>query len=695
MYRRRIWIFLALIAVVLSAYVLRLGQLQLVRGGEYAARVEESMRFSRLLATRRGSILDRHGRVLAVDDACYDFCLDYRALAIVHARRQIDPDLVFQWLATNDEDTRSRLRQQVRARGPLVQDWPDVRSWARRQARQIAAAEGLTMPEQMPQAMMRLLGRLDAMIELAAEVAQIPVEEVHDNAEQVIRRVAAIRQVTGTRIYEETQPHAVIFGLTGQIHQLRRIMDETVGAGEQPSTQRWYPYEDLACHIIGVTGPVTREVVEADPDGDDPLRKYLPGERLGISGVESLCEAVLRGARGRQMFHRNDPTRPLSRTEPVQGRDVRLTIDIDLQRDLTDMFRTQLASQGQLGLDGSLVVIDVPTGEILAMVSLPTYNLNTYREDYAQLVGDVRHLPLMHRAIARQLPPGSTVKIMTALLGLRENIVSTGTPIHCNVGDETRPRCWIQVAGGGHGAVELFDAIKKSCNAYFRTVGERLGAPRLMAGFNEFGLGVSPGTGLPGERAGLTPTPDWLMRSRQRVFWPSDGRMMAIGQGLLLATPLQIAAAMGTVARDGVYVSPRIVAPDPAVEPVLPERRVEDLGFSPADVAQVQRGMHAVVNERGGTAQRYFTNAVGDICGKTGTAQTEPLRIDADGDGRVTRDDPVVLSGNTAWFAGYASYRRPRIAFAVMVEYGGSGGSTAGPIAAELVRICGEHGYLD
>lgn len=685
MFNRRVFIFLALVGATLAVFLGRLAQLQLVRGDLYAQRVEESMQRSRMLATRRGKIVDRYGWPLALDQACYDFCLDYRALAVWWAQRQVGYELTFDWLATNDEATRRRLGQAVEARDDMVEDWASIRQWVRRQARKIAAEENIELPDGMGRAVGRFMERLNGSIDQASRVSLVPRAEIERKADAVLRQVRAIRRIVGTRVGEELLAHAVVTGLDlPTITVLHSGMDELVGASDRPSTQRWYPYGALACHVIGLVGEVAPSEQEADPaTRDDKLRRYLDGELIGKAGVEKMCEPLLRGTRGLEVTDRRDPGRQSQYVAPVPGRDVTLTLDIRLQEALTG-----LLAESSPAANGSAVVIDVPTGDILAMVSLPTYDLNHYRRDLPAMVQDGTNFPLMHRAVAGGYPPGSTVKPITGLAAVAAGAIGTHGTVNCRGyldSPESRSfRCWRTF---GHGEVDLERSLVESCNVYCYVVGQRLGVGRLTDWMRQFGLGEPLGTGLPEEKVGLVPTARWLFERRGRHFTPGDACNMAIGQGPLLATPLQVANVAATIARDGLFLSPRIVLDGG------PEQIIRDLHLPGDALAAVQRGMYGVVNASAGTAHNTARHPTIEICGKTGTAQTSPLWVDHNGDGRVQSAE--LIRGDTAWFVGYAPYRAPKVAFVIIKEYVHEGGGRAcGPLARDLVELCREHGYL-
>jgi len=329
---------------------------------------------------------------------------------------------------------------------------------------------------------------------------------------------------------------------------------------------------------------------------------------------------------------------------------------------------------------------------------VPTYDLNDYARNYPSLVKDEVRLPLMHRAIVQRYQPGSTVKPLAAIAALTEGVITTATTIDCR-GYMYNPdsfRCWFfKKYGLMHGPLNVTEGLQHSCNIFFYTVGQRLGTRRLCEWFCLFGLAEPPGTGLPGERAGTVPTEQWLRARSNRGYQPGDARFMAVGQGLLTVTPLHMADAIATIARDGVFLSPTL-----ALE-AGPKQVRRDLPVIPAHMKAVKEGMYRVVNDRQGTAWHVFhdpgvipVEGV-EICGKTGTATTAPQRIDSNNNGRIDEGDQIVRSGDTAWFVGFAPRDNPQIALAVTVEYvEGGGGKNAGPIALEIVRLCKNMGYL-
>ncbi|MGB2821269.1 MAG: penicillin-binding transpeptidase domain-containing protein [Phycisphaerae bacterium] len=674
MYKLRIKIFLGILAGVWLVLTAKLVHLQVIRGQSYRRMAEEAMRRVDVLPVMRGKITDRRGRILALDDPCFDLCLHYRFL-------------------TADKEWISRQqRLAVRRKGITRADAEELYqglsefTWAT--AREHAERRGVDLDR----AVERIIKRV-----------------------QTVRRIVNLKSAAEITVRDEEQYHPVVTGLEEQeALKLKTQVERMIGAEVRSSHRRWYPYGHDACHVIGMTGEVWPEEVEklnlkaGEADWLTRMRaNYLPGDTIGRAGLEKTCERLLRGRRGYRRYRLSGET---LREEPtVQGADVHLTLDIVLQRKLAELVATK-AHTGT-GYTGSAVVLSIgtresPQCEVLAMVSVPTYDLNTYVQEFSKHVADVVRLPLRHRAVTQRYQPGSTIKPVVVLAGLGTGVVGLRDAITCRRDPTaTSFRCWSWSSGFDHGPQDVVDALKHSCNPYFCEVGRRMGVRRLCDWLIMFGFAEKPGMGLSVECAGTVPTEQWLLgkgeqwlRGRQRypqLYFPGDVKNISIGQGMLTATPVHVANAMATIARDGVFLTPMLVLEGG------PRQVRRDLPLAPAHVQAVQEGMHKVVNERGGTAWKYFHSADAaplegiEVCGKTGTATTAPQRIDSNNNGRIDREDQIVRRGDTAWFVGFVPYGRPQIAFAVAIEYvEGGGGRNAVPVARELVRLCQELGYV-
>ncbi|MFB3891026.1 MAG: penicillin-binding transpeptidase domain-containing protein [Phycisphaerae bacterium] len=663
MYKRRIKVFLAVILLALAGLAAKLWQLQITHGQEYRKQFEQGAEDIELLGSTRGRILDRNGEVLAEDKACYDFCLDYRFIASSTRWTELVDQVVRE---AGDQSPQQEVEvRRLRAVGAR---------WAAQQVEAIRKTENLSAEE----ARNSYRQREGATLRLAEQIAASKGVDLDAQVGRIIRRVERIRLSVGGPVRDERMLHAIVAGLDESERQPDGIGDDqTIGASFVPSLKRFYPRREIACHIVGLTGPVDRAdqgILNLTGQQADRLTRmltnYLDGDVIGKTGVEKMCEKELRGQRG---YRRTSRDNAVTGYEPASpGDDVRLTIDIGLQEELTQLMWGR-------GVQGSAVVLSIPDGQILAMVSVPAYDPNKYRQDYEILKSNPEY-PLLHRAITRRYPPGSTAKVVTAMAGIASGLSPQTTYVCEGLFYHGHPEFGFKcdVYPRGHGSMTMLDGIKKSCNVYFYNVGRYVGSGRLANWFRLCGYGSEPGTGLPEEVKGSVP------RMSARI---GDPMMWAIGQGKLDGTPLQVANSMACAAR-GEFLSPRIVVDGG------PEQVRRALPIRPDQLSVVQQGLWKVVNEPGGTGYKVFREGatagekLPPTCGKTGTAECPPQRL-------AGHPEVIIHEGNMAWFAGYTSYTRPQIAFAVVVEYVKEHGAVAaGPIARELVKMCQRRGYV-
>jgi cell division protein FtsI/penicillin-binding protein 2 len=520
--------------------------------------------------------------------------------------------------------------------------------------------------------------------------------------------------------------------------------------------------EGVAWSIIGDLRPVWREDVESrpystsGPDGEKAidLGGYLPGDRTGRWGIESAFEEALRGKRGRIIEYVDD-SHEEERTDPVTGASVRLALDIRLQARVQALLDPRLGltrvqpwhakeysaqsanvQEGEdhredplkpkLGdtLNAAAVIIEVTSGDILAAVSMPTVGMKQMRENPDAIWKDTIHRPFVNRAISQPYQPGSTVKpvVLVAAITAGE-LVPDGTISctgHLYSDQPDRYRCWIYKHYNGitHDIVIKHapggaDAISRSCNIFFYTLGQRMGPLRLVDWYGRFGLGEKLDCGLPEESRGRLPSIGGPRGGGGGVttgLAPQDAVMMGIGQGRVEWTVLQAANAYATIARSGRSLSPTLVQ-EVDGQPHR-ARRAEDLHIHPQAIEVAMQGLYDAVNKFHGTAHHLSllenqpvtfsfapANPTVKIFGKSGTATAPPLRepIDDDGDGKPDRYGPPLRAGDHAWFVGFVQKpgsSRPDYAFAVIVEYGGSGGAVAGPIANQILYALRAEGYL-
>ncbi|MBM4344895.1 MAG: hypothetical protein FJ100_16125 [Deltaproteobacteria bacterium] len=458
--------------------------------------------------------------------------------------------------------------------------------------------------------------------------------------------------------------------------------------------QREYPFRYLASHVIGYVGYVSpRDVAPLLPFG--PPRFGLT-DRVGRSGMEAALDSALRGLDGEQILVRRSegegPATDLDdlvaalRPRPVTaGLNVRLTLDLELQRAVKVALKDVFA--------GAAVVIDATTGHVLAMYAKPSFDPNALagkRAPQARPLADISaYAPLLNKAL-HGYPPASTYKVVAAIAGLEEGLITPRSEHTCHGHYDYGGRRFHCHNRRGHGEVDLYDALRASCDVYFYRVGEELGIDRLEAWARKLGFGEPTGIEIR-EAVGRVPSLGWYKRHVPGGYYPGFALSTAVGQKDVLASPLQLARVYAAVANGGWLPHATVVAgfEDAQGKLVAPNREPpRRLELRKTTLPWIQDMLFAVVNEPGGTA---FGNqpALAQMAGKTGTAQA-PQRVRKDVAERL-REDPAALQrlsawlqNDHAWFIGWAPFRNPDIVVAVLVEHGGSGGHNAAPIARQI-----------
>ncbi len=461
---------------------------------------------------------------------------------------------------------------------------------------------------------------------------------------------------------------------------LERVLENAVdlpGVLTEVRPIRSYPHGDMAAHLFGYMGEVTdRELEKLEAEG------YRSGDFTGKSGLEQQFERFLRGTEGQRLVEvdvKGKELRQLKTQEALPGNKVYLT----LRRDL------QLAGERAFGdKAGSVVAIDVRTGEILAMVSRPTFEPSHFArgiagEEWLSLLDDPRH-PLQYKGINGQYPPGSTFKIVTALAALKAGVASPSTTVTCtgsiHLGNREF-RCW---KNEGHGRVDLRKALMESCDVWFYLVSLDLGIDRLSDMAVGLGLGEATGFPLAGEKRGLIPNRAWKRKQFKAPWYDGETIIAAIGQGYVLTTPLQLAVMTAAVANGGTVYQPQVIRriEDWQGNPLLVQepkvlRRTE---LPPAILKPVLAGLESTVNDSTGTGRASRLEKV-RVAGKTGTAQV--VRRKSNEEEKLQKEIPYRFRDH-ALFVAYAPADAPEIAVAVVVEHGGHGGAAAAPIARQI-----------
>jgi len=428
------------------------------------------------------------------------------------------------------------------------------------------------------------------------------------------------------------------------------------------SQRRLYPQNGMAAHVIGYTG----EISEQELDSPD-YAKYDAGDVIGKFGIEREYNSQLMGVDGQRQAlvdNRGNVRKVLGVKDAVPGHDLTLTIDLELQA------VAELAMEGR---NGAVVALDPRTGEILAMVSRPTFDPNKFAvriksSDWKQIADNPDH-PLMNRAIQAQQAPGSTFKPIVALAGLETGSIDDRFSVSCPGGASFYGRYFKCHLKGGHGGVSLHRGIAQSCDVYFYNVGNKTGIDNIARYAEDFGLGHKTGVDLPQEKEGVVPSSKWKLRNFRQKWYAGETISVAIGQGALTVTPLQLARAYAGFATGGKVPTPHLLK---SLTPSLHPREVK---LDPANVKDVIDGTYAVVNE-GGTGIRARIPNV-EVCGKTGTAQLASNEF-------LKANKQHNMKDN-AWFVGFAPRSAPEIVVAALFEHG-EHGNFAAPIVRDVIK---------
>jgi penicillin-binding protein 2 len=503
---------------------------------------------------------------------------------------------------------------------------------------------------------------LQADIPLIARGLHLPVEQV----EATLRRYASEPKYQPIPLKQDiTQDEqAFIEAHRNELPELETIDDQ----------RRLYPRDGFAAHLIGYVGEVSEQDLNSSK-----FDFYEPGDVVGKSGVEETYDSLLRGVDGSRDVIVNSHGKEvgqLGQQLAKPGQDLRLTIDLDLQR---------VAEQMMEGKNGALVAMDPHTGEILAMVSRPTFDPNQFavrltKAYWSQIIDDPDH-PLLNKSIQAQLAPGSTFKVIMTLAGLEEG-VAQDMHVQCNGGATFYGRFF--ACDQHHGSVDIHNALPYSCDTFYYTLANRLGIDTIARYGNEVGIGVKTGVDLPDEAAGVMPSEAWKMKTQHDKWYAGETISVGIGQGAIEVTPLQLARALGGIASGGVLRRPHVVFDDEltpdqleAVQSSFPGSGEKTIPLT-TDNWQIITDDLANVVGPGGTGAAVRLEGI-DFAGKTGTAQVVNHSAGA-------KDLGKGAERANAWFVGMTPRRNPDIVVAVLVEHGGWGAEAAAPIAAQLIN---------
>jgi len=477
-----------------------------------------------------------------------------------------------------------------------------------------------------------------------------------------------------------TQPFVIAEELTmGQVAALQAQSIAFPEINVVPLQRRNYPYATMAAHVLGFIG----EVSEKELGQNEELKQ---GDLIGKRGVELMYDSYLRGRSGAEYWEYDADGRRLSeyvpaRKTPVPGDNIYLTVDFELQRRAEQYF-------AENEMVGAAVALDPRNGEVLAMASSPVFNPNVYSKrftpDVYKLITSNPFKIELNRAIQGLYSPGSVFKIVMAMAGLSEGVIGPGTTFNCGgsaVFRGRRFRCWRRE---GHGAVDVEEAMKKSCDIFFYNTGDRLGVDKIHDYANKLTFGEISHIDLDGERPGLVPSTKWANEKQHRKWYPSETISVSIGQGPLIVTPLQVANMVAAVANGGKVFQPHVVRYVDRVQKDgaykrfrVPSRVIHEVTLAPAANRAVKDGLWKVVNEEGGTGGNARIEGL-DISGKTGTVQVIAQH------GWVKAEGLPFKYRDHAWFASFATLNSPQMVVVVFIEHGGHGGTDAAPLAKLL-----------
>ncbi len=672
MFNKRLKIFIIIITLPLLVYIARLVEMQIVSRQYYQERIDELKRGrSQQLKTIRGSIFDRNGVILAADEPKFQLCINYKLCSFLDKR--VTHRITEEEKKEKVEELKEIIQKcaQFKAVDPNEIEAEITRInnsiWVRRQFQ----AWRTSFPNSK---ILREASKIESIPQSKA-MADFAEKEPDPKRRQSLANKVDILEMHQNWPLVDLQNLEDVFAA-----QLAFLGVD--GVPIIPRAVRVYPQGSAASQTIGwVSKPQEKDKKLFE---NKFLANYLEEDISGREGTEYVAESRLRGSRGKLVY---DIDRKLvSRTPTRFGRDLHMTIDIELQKQIESILTDPTQNEYSHN-PSAAVLIDVNNADILALASTPVYNLNRARYDFDDLQKDPNN-PMLNRAIKEHYPPGSVIKPIILLIGLEEGKISPGNVIGCTGHKAPKywPSCWNKSGHDSQWQNMARNAIKGSCNIYFSRLANRIDSVVLREWLLKFGFG---------QRYDLHPRPDpntdSNIKSRrfkqvpgtissERVtdkIAPSARRMFGIGQGNLRVTPLQVANVMATIARGGLHIRPRLFLPDANAPDTV--RKWTDLKISEQNLAVLHDGMYAVVNERNGTAySKAFEHSGFDeqgvtVYGKTGSTQGIEL----------------------AWFGGFAKDDSGRcIAIALVVEGGQHGSSDAAPLARDIIQFCIKLGYL-
>jgi len=468
-----------------------------------------------------------------------------------------------------------------------------------------------------------------------------------------------------------------------EFSRLNLFLHETQGIKPVVAVARKYLEDGYSSHVIGYVG----EMSVKDLKSSKLLRKInIPGLKTGKNGLEKSLNEEIIGKPGLQRFEVNAYGKRIKELKFVQGtpgKNYRTTLDLEVQKFASELLK---------GKSGSICIMDIYTGDIIAMVSSPTFDANKFvhgitSEDWQDLINDDKK-PLTNKSTTGLYPPGSTIKPLVALSALENDVISPNTTRECRGSIELyghKYHCWKEK---GHGFLRLREAIKQSCDIYFYEVARRLGVDRLAETANKFGLGNKVLDILNEERTGLVPTTQWKLKNIGRGWVLGETLLAGIGQGYYQATPIQLCLMTAQLANGGYKIKPKIIykEKDLQLTTIDEEEKFKKLYRNQENIKFVLDAQFGATNEPMGTSYRSrHVKPEYIFAGKTGTSQTRSITKE-ERELKIKQKDLPYTRRDHALFTAFAPYKNPRYAFSIVVEHGGTGSSIAAPIGKKLVK---------
>jgi len=666
----RCTILIVIVILMGIAILIRLFDLQIVKGNDYSEQAQNRLMRNVSIKAPRGDILDRYGRPLVTNREGFSLVV-YKEYVVDDELDQLILKLV-NLLDAYEVDYFDTLP--ISFTVPFYYEYP-----------------GLSEDEKNKSVVEFLKSRkfeenLDALKALYSLKDYYKVSDGYSDED--LRKIIGVRYEMEQRLFSNRNPYTFASDVPIDIvTQIKEKHADFPGVDIFTDYIRDYTYGNLASHILGRVGIIYQDEYEKLKDKD-----YGMNDIIGKDGMEKHLEEYLKGKDGVSSVVQNIEGKTsgvLETVSPVPGNDVFLTIDVKLQQVLEQSLEKTIKSLSKLpdssdANAGSAVVIDVNTGEILAIASYPTYNIETFNEDYAALVSNPDN-PMWNRAVSGQYAPGSTYKILTAIAALESGTMKP----YETITDEGRydfyassgysPVCWIwSQSGKTHGKQNVTQAIENSCNYYFYDVGRRMGIDTLEEYSKKFGLGDYTGIEYLGESKGILASRDFKENVIKETWYPGDTLQAAIGQSYHMFTPVQLANYIATVANGGKRYKTQMVKAvldgndGTLIKEFTPEV-VYDVDMNEENHQAVLNGMKKVSET--GTASSVFSNFAVSVGGKTGTAD-------------VSKGSPTGL------FVAFAPFDNPQIAISVVVEHGGHGNSVA-PVARDVIKAYVESNTVD